>query len=168
MSGKCKPNAVCSTPDCTNAVYKKPSENKKYCSNDCRATNFVVKVVVICPQCEQEFKRTNSRQVHCSRTCSNVARAGISYKIGAPNCRVTQLKKFRRDLIELYGENCSECGLDPIWNGKPLTLQVDHINGDNTDNRPENLRFLCPNCHTQTPTYAGRNIGKRLLNSAEE
>ena len=41
--------------------------------------------------------------------------------------------------------------------GKPLTLHVDHINGVNNDCRRENLRFLCPNCHAQTPTHAGRN-----------
>lgn len=52
---------------------------------------------------------------------------------------------------------CAICKQPPIWNGKPLTLQVDHINGDNKDNRLENLRFLCPNCHSQTPTYAGGN-----------
>ena len=52
---------------------------------------------------------------------------------------------------------CSECGQIPLWNNAPLTLQVDHINGDNRDNRLENLRFLCPNCHSQTPTFAGKN-----------
>ena len=52
---------------------------------------------------------------------------------------------------------CSKCGNDGEWEGEPLTLQIDHINGNNTDNRIENLTFLCPNCHTQTSTYAGRN-----------
>lgn len=55
---------------------------------------------------------------------------------------------------------CSECGLCSEWNGKPLTLQLDHINGDSTDHRISNLRLLCPNCHSQTETFAGKNKGK--------
>lgn len=55
-------------------------------------------------------------------------------------------------------QECGECGLGTEWNGKPISLQVDHRNGDPTDNRRENLRFLCPNCHSQTDTYGHKNI----------
>lgn len=62
---------------------------------------------------------------------------------------------LRRAMIEsgiLY--KCNECGLDPLWRGQALTLQIEHKNGDCLDNRPENLCFLCPNCHSQTPTFS--------------
>ena len=52
---------------------------------------------------------------------------------------------------------CAICGNEGIWNGNPLTLQLDHINGINNDHRIKNLRFLCPNCHSQTETFSGRN-----------
>lgn len=52
---------------------------------------------------------------------------------------------------------CYECKIGSEWNNKPLSLQLDHINGISNDNRIENLRLLCPNCHSQTSTYAGRN-----------
>ncbi|MEU7023462.1 HNH endonuclease [Streptomyces sp. NPDC046203] len=54
---------------------------------------------------------------------------------------------------------CALCCTDPIWQGQPLPLEVDHVNGDWSDNRIENLRFLCPNCHSTTDSYRGR--GKR-------
>lgn len=54
---------------------------------------------------------------------------------------------------------CAICGINS-WQGQSLSLQLDHINGINNDHRLENLRFLCPNCHSQTNTYAGKNKGR--------
>lgn len=57
---------------------------------------------------------------------------------------------------------CSECGNDGNYNDKPLILQLDHIDGNPINNVLENLRFLCPNCHSQTDTFAGKKPSKLL------
>jgi 5-methylcytosine-specific restriction endonuclease McrA len=61
---------------------------------------------------------------------------------------------------------CRECGISE-WQGKPLAVQIDHINGIGSDWRIENLRMLCPNCHSQTDTFAGRNVRRERTNLQE-
>lgn len=63
------------------------------------------------------------------------------------------LKKAALESDLIPSDLCWECSMSPEWNNKPLTFQLDHRDGDTTNNDPSNLRFLCPNCHSQTETY---------------
>lgn len=72
---------------------------------------------------------------------------------------ITRLK-IRLVNEDILKYECDECDNNGYWGGKNLTLQLDHKNGINNDHRIENLRFLCPNCHSQTDTFAGKNINK--------
>jgi hypothetical protein len=69
------------------------------------------------------------------------------------SARVKRNQLLRGMLESDVPYRCAHCGCDGTWPGQPITLDVDHINGDWLDNRLANLRFLCPNCHAQTSTW---------------
>lgn len=65
---------------------------------------------------------------------------------------------IKRRMLERGTPNeCAMCKTPPTWFGKPLSLHLDHIDGDRTNNSADNLRLLCPNCHSQTPTWGVKN-----------
>ncbi|WP_018542263.1 HNH endonuclease signature motif containing protein [Streptomyces sp. MspMP-M5] len=78
----------------------------------------------------------------------------------------TPTRQLRRALREVgVPEKCARCGVGPEWLGKPMTLEIDHISGDWGDDRRENLRLLCPNCHAITSTWC--RGGRRADRSAQ-
>jgi 5-methylcytosine-specific restriction endonuclease McrA len=78
-----------------------------------------------------------------------------------PGSRREKPHMLHRALIEIGRPyECALCGLDGTWRGDPLRLEVDHVDGDYHNNEAWNLRFLCPNCHTQTDNFSGRSRGK--------
>jgi len=80
--------------------------------------------------------------------------------LDGPFVRSNYLKeRLIKDGVKVH--RCEECGLTE-WQGKPIPIELDHINGVHNDNRLNNLRILCPNCHAQTPTYCAKNRLKPL------
>jgi len=83
-----------------------------------------------------------------------------------PNYDTASLKKrlVESNILEYC---CAKCENDGMWQGNELTLQLNHIDGNSYNHRLENLEFLCPNCHTQTDTWGGRNKNKKRVSDEE-
>ena len=81
-------------------------------------------------------------------------------KLAIENGTFKSIKPLRKFLIENFPDKhfCEECNQSPIWNCKPLVLQLDHKDGCSTNHKLENLRWLCPNCHSQTHNFGMKNM----------
>jgi predicted nucleic acid-binding Zn ribbon protein len=139
----------------------------------------------VCRQCGRRIKYAQRFQAEkfCSNSCSaifNNKRRGRKWKCkdcdkpienGAKHCRRCWLRHRdiitsartdatrRRILIRKHGRRCFGCRRT-VWQGQPIPIELDHIDGNSDNNAEENLRLLCPNCHAQTPTYKSKNRGK--------
>ncbi|WP_431044197.1 HNH endonuclease signature motif containing protein [Streptomyces sp. P1-3] len=105
------------------------------------------------------FKRKSRRAAECPP--ERLARAVLRiHPEGSPRVNRERLHRALRGIGVPY--RCESCGNVGEWRGKSITLQIDHINGDWLDNRQENLRYLCPNCHATTDTWCRkRRRGRR-------
>jgi 5-methylcytosine-specific restriction endonuclease McrA len=114
-----------------------------------------------CANCDKECVwRHQSRNKFCSQPCSGKYKTKIAQEeFWAGNKPNIFRDVARRFIAERRGYNCEVCGINE-WAGTELTLHVDHINGDPSNNLPENLRLICPNCHSQTQFLGGANKGR--------
>lgn len=81
---------------------------------------------------------------------------GQGWNIKSPDDIVTSPLTLKKKLIEKRGYKCERCG-NALWLGKPITLELHHKNGEHKDNQEDNLELLCPNCHSFTDTWKGKN-----------
>lgn len=117
-----------------------------------------------CIQCGVECLWGRSKtNKYCSNICQGLFTRTVKTKARIFDGQVSEPKTLKSFLIQEVGNYCAECGQKPIWNELPLVLQLDHIDGNSDNNFPENLRLLCPNCHTQTSTYSSKGTGNTYV-----
>ena len=97
--------------------------------------------------------------INCLRRRNSDEKINIWKLTGYTGCepQTTLRNVIRKYIFEKQNKKCSICGMESFWNGKELHFILDHINGDASNNREENLRLICPNCDSQLSTFKSRN-----------
>lgn len=144
----------------------------------------------LCPYCGNQIPYEKRASKFCNQSCSasfnnqgvtrhikrsRVCVCGNPKKLANKYCsefgnnhvynKVTKLEDAKSDrirkqiIIKERPYRCEVCGISE-WMGKPISLELDHIDGNADNNAADNLRLICPNCHAQTETYKGANAGK--------
>lgn len=137
----------------------------------------------VCVICGTVFE-SNTKRKTCSEECNNILIKENAIKYQAQKhkeyyqyylehqeefCRPNYIpKQFKPEKIEQQGGVCAICGMKPEWNGKPLVFIMDHIDGDASNNRWENLRCICHNCDSQLDTYKSKNKNSKRTNYLRE
>lgn len=115
----------------------------------------------ICKQCGNTIVSRYNRDF-CDNNCRAAYTHKMCYKDFLKNpekyCKGNYTpKNFRNEFLNEQDNKCAICGCTPVWNGKPLVFILDHIDGDASNNRRENLRMICPNCDSQLETFKSKN-----------
>ena len=162
----CDPKTVYSRLNCYDCVPKcrkfpvkicvecgKEFNGIKFCSRSCsvsfhnRISHKRINPVRICTDCNIEYRSTAK---YCWRCQENHKKERIDISKLKTNSSVS------RRLISIRGRKCENC-LNHEWFGFPINLELHHIDGDNKNNNEGNVKLLCPNCHSNTENWRGRN-----------
>ena len=151
---------------CKTSFETKKGDPKKFCNQSCSASynnsrktsKYAGK---ICQHCNKEYQSANPK--FCSHKCAtdNVAKKSMEQYITTWTA-APQSSLPKKHIIATKGYKCEVCGISD-WQGKPISLQLDHIDGNADNNHEDNLRLLCPNCHSQTDTFGAKNKGNGRL-----
>jgi protein-arginine kinase activator protein McsA len=129
---------------CSNSAVPRRSKKNKYKS---------------CLSCQNDFEPKRQKQKYCSVSCFHDHRMDKIDREIREGLRDSPTRRtLRRYLIRHRGRSCFICDRS-YWNDEEIPIELDHIDGDHTNNELENLRLVCPNCHAQTDTYKGANFG---------
>lgn len=114
-----------------------------------------------CLNCNEEVKENYPSEIrkYCSKKCQQSFQFNVKYQKWLDGELLNiDPRAEKRCIIKRDGYSCSKCNISE-WQNDSLTLELEHKNGNSSDSSPDNLCLLCPNCHSQTSTYKGRNKG---------
>jgi hypothetical protein len=137
---------------------KRHGKNNKFCSQSCSATynNKLRFDDRYCLKCDVK----TSNQKYCSHKCNKSHKRDLVFEKIENGDTTLYFKNYKNYLIHKYGKKCMECGWCEInpYSGR-VPIELEHIDGNSTNNSLDNLKLLCPNCHSLTPTYKALNMG---------
>ena len=149
----------CICKNCGKEHEKQPNQVNKlkntFCSKSCSAiyNNSLRTKLKYCLHCNTQLVNKHPKAKYCSHKCQFDYQRQKTIEKGTASPRTIKIH------LQKTNNKCSICGLTNSWNDKPLTLVLDHIDGNSDNNSIDNLRLVCPNCDSQLPTFKSRNKG---------
>jgi hypothetical protein len=115
----------------------------------------------ICINCQNEYFSLQKESKYCTKQCEIDYKVHKKYEHYLNNQneyeRIIHTKFLKRHILKEQNNCCEICKMKNEWNQKPIVFIIDHINGDASNNRRENLRLICPNCDSQLGTFKSKN-----------